>query len=524
MRSPWLRALAVAIALASASVSPSLTAQELRLGVKLPLTTMDPHFFATFATASAHAAIWERLVELDAAGQPVPRLAESWRLVDPLTWEFRLRSGVRFHDGSLFSSQDVVWSFERAMRIERSPSSFARYIAGVRVVAIDDRTLRLVTDAPKPLLLYDLAYVMIGSWRTPAETTTEDFNRGRFVNGTGPYRFAGWSPSERLRLERHDGYWGERAAWPQVEERTIADDAVRVAALLAGDVDAVNTVPPTGVESLRGRGEIAIAAVPSTTTLVLALDVVRPESPFVTARDGTALARNPLRDVRVRRALSLAIPREAIAERVMVGTAMPAAQLAAPGLHGASAGIAVEPYDLARARELLREAGWAEGFRLVLHVDANGFLRDTVVAQAIAQAWSRLGLAVEVQSLASQIYFARAARQEFSAMLAAQGGITANVPLRSLVATFDERRGSGTTNRMRYSNPLFDAALERAMETMEEGARLAAFDAANRIVAQEMPVIPILHAANVAAARRGQRLQLWPDRRFNALMVSPENP
>lgn len=500
------------------------SAQALKLGVKLPLTTMDPHFYATFATASAHAAIWERLVELDAAGQPVARLAKSWRLIDPLTWEFRLRDGVRFHDGSLFTSQDVVWSFERVFKVQRSPSSFSRYIAGVKVVAIDDTTIRLVTDVPKPLLLFDLPYVMIGSWRTPAEATTDDFNRGRFVNGTGPYRFAGWSPSERLMLARHDGYWGDKAPWTTVEERTIADDGARTAALLAGDVQAINALPPTGVESLRGRPEIAIVAVPSTTTMVLVLDLVRSESPFVTAKDGSPLARNPLTDQRVRRALSLAIPRETIAERVMVGTAVPAAQLIAPGLHGASADLVPEAIDLGRAGSLLREAGWSEGFKITLHVDANGFLRDPAVAQAIAQAWSRLGLAVEVQNLPSPVYFTRAGRQEFSAMLAAQGGITANVPLRSLLATWDERRGNGMTNRMRYSNATFDAALERAMATMDERARLAAFDEANKLVAAEVPVVPIFHAANVAAVRRGVRLTLWPDRRFNALMMSPTSP
>ncbi|MBM3525053.1 MAG: hypothetical protein FJX57_19075 [Alphaproteobacteria bacterium] len=328
-----------------------------------------------------------------------------------------------------------------------------------------------------------------------------------------------------MRLERNDAYWGDKAPWARVEERTIADDGARTAALLAGDVQAINTLPPIGVESLRGRGEIDIVSAPSTTTLVLALDLVRAESPFVTAKDGTPLAaRNPLTDARVRRALSLAIPREAIAERVMVGTAVPAAQLVAPGLHGASPDLKPEPIDVGRAAALLREAGWGEGFRLVLHVDANGLLRDTAVAQAIAQAWTRLGLVVEVQSLPSQVYFTRAGRQEFSAMLAAQGGITANVPLRSLLATWDERRGNGMTNRMRYSNAAFDAALERAMATMETRARLAAFDEMNRIVAAELPVIPIFYAANVAAARKGLRLKLWPDRRFNAAMLSPSSP
>jgi len=163
----WLIGFALAVGVAQSGL-----AQELRLRVKLPLTTMDPHFYATFATASAHAAIWERLFELDANGQPVPALAESWRVVDPLTWELELRRGVRFHECGLLTTQDVLWSFARAVRIERRPSSFSRYIAGVRVEAVDDFTLRLVTDT-------------------------------------------------------HEGYWGGAPSWARVDERTIADDGAR---------------------------------------------------------------------------------------------------------------------------------------------------------------------------------------------------------------------------------------------------------------------------------------------------------
>jgi peptide/nickel transport system substrate-binding protein len=255
-----LLALAAACGLWAQIHAPdALASDELRLGVKLPLTTMDPHFFATFATASAHASIWERLVELDPDGQPVPALAESWRLEDDLTWEFVLRPGVRFHDGTALTATDVVWSFQRIRDVQRSPSSFARYIAGVRAEAVDARHVRLVTDRPKPLLPFDLAYVMIGSSRTPDGAGVETFNAGQHVNGTGPYRFAGWTANESLTLERHDGHWAGPAPWRRIVERTIADDAARGAALLAGDVDAINALAPSAIEGLRGRPGIAVA-------------------------------------------------------------------------------------------------------------------------------------------------------------------------------------------------------------------------------------------------------------------------
>lgn len=497
-------------------------ADELRLGVKLPLTTMDPHFHATFATASAHASIWERLVDLDADGQPVPALARSWRVVDPLTWEFELRPGVRFHDGSRLTAADVVWSFARIRAAERSPSSYVRYIAGVRAEAIDDAHVRLVTDVPKPLLAYDLAYVMIGSSRTPDGAGVEDFNAGRHVNGTGPYRFAGWVPSESLSLARNDGHWAGPPPWSRVVERTIGDDAARGAALIAGDVDAINALLPSGIESLRGRPGIGVTIAPSTTTLVVSVDATRAETPFVQARDGGRVPRNPLADLRVRRALSLAIPRQAIVERVMAGAALPAAQIAAPNLHGATPGLAPDPHDPATAQALLRAAGWGDGFRLVVHADANGFLREPAVAQAIAQAWTRIGVATEVQTLPSGVFLTRAGRQEFSVLLAAQGGIHAGIGLRSMVASWDEAIGQGLTNRTRYSNPALDALIARAVATVPDDERRALFRAANAIVAADLPVLPVFHAANAAAYRGRLGLSLWPDRRFNALMVRPD--
>jgi peptide/nickel transport system substrate-binding protein len=517
-----LLALAAAFGLWAQIHAPdALASDELRLGVKLPLTTMDPHFFATFATASAHASIWERLVELDPDGQPVPALAESWRLEDDLTWEFVLRPGVRFHDGTALTAADVVWSFQRIRDVQRSPSSFARYIAGVRAEAVDARRVRLVTDRPKPLLPFDLAYVMIGSSRTPDGAGVETFNAGQHVNGTGPYRFAGWTANESLTLERHDGHWAGPAPWRRIVERTIADDAARGAALLAGDVDAINALAPSAIEGLRGRPGIAVALAPSTTTLAIALDLVRADTPFVQTRDGGRPARNPLADARVRRALSLAIPRDAIAERVMAGAALPAAQLSAPRLHGAVADAVPDPHDPAAALALLREAGWGEGFRATIHVDANGFLREPAVAQAIAQSWARIGVIAEVQSLPAAVFLTRAGRQEFSIVLAAQGGINAGVSLRSMVASWDERAGRGLTNRMRYANAALDDLIERAIATTDGRARIAQFHAANAIVAAEAPVLPIFHAANAAASRTNVAMTLWPDRRFNALMMRP---
>lgn len=497
------------------------SAQELRLGTRLALPSMDPHFFATFATASSHAAIWERLVELDARGRPVPALAAGWRLLDDRTWEFTLRRDVAFHDGTPFTAADVAHSFERVHRIERSPSSYARYLAGVTLEVVDAHRIRLRTATPLPLLPFDLAYVFIAPARHAEAASTQAFDEGRNVIGTGPYRFVAWQRNERLELARFEAHRDGAPPWARVVERAIPRDASRIAALLAGDVDAINALPTADLPALRANQALRVASVPSTTTLAIALDSVRDASPMVSGRDGAPLARNPLRDRRVRQALSLAINRAAIAERIMGGGAVPAGQITAPGLEGAHPSLPPDPFDPARAGALLRDSGWGEGFRITLHADASGFLNEAAVAQAVAQFWTRLGLVVEVAAVPGQLWLQQAGRQEYSAFLTAQGGINAAVPLRSLIASWDPPRGLGATNRSRYSNPGFDALLARAFTAMAAEERQRLYEGAAELAAEDAAVLPLFHASNTAASRAGFEVRLWPDRRFTAMQIAP---
>ena len=518
LRRPLARLAAVAMLVLPCAMA---SAQDLRLGTRLQLPTMDPHFFGTFATASSPAVIWERLVDLDEQGRPVAALAAGWRVIDDLTWEFALRRGVTFHDGTPFTAADVAYSFARPGRLERSPSSYSRYLAGTTLEVVDDHTVRVRTAAPAPFLLHDLAYIFIAPSRHADAATTQAFEEGRFVIGTGPYRFVSWARNERLDVARFDGHRDGPAPWARVTERAIPRDASRVAALLANDLDVIGTLPASDMATLRANPALRVFAVPSTTTLAIALDSVRDTSPQVTAKDGSALPRNPLRDRRVRQALSLAINRGAIADRVMAGTAVPAGQITLPGLEGAHPRLPPDPYDPARAQALLREAGWPDGFRIVLNADAGSFLSEAATAQAIAQFWTRIGLAVDVATVPAQVYLAQAGRQEYSAFLTAQGGINAAVPLRSLIASVDPARGLGSTNRSRYSNPAFDAVLRRAFAAMDPTERQGLYEEAADIAAEDVAVLPVFHASNTAASRSGIEVRLWPDRRFNALLVRP---
>src|SRR5688572_8906490 len=322
-------------------------AQNLTLGTKLELNTLDPHFFASFPTNSSLQYFFDKLVEYGDKLEIRPALATSWRLVDDKTWEFKLRQGVKFHDGTPFTADDVIFTIERVPNVPNSPNSFAQFTRGIESVAkVDDHTLLVKTKAPNPQLLSDFANIFIVSAKAAKGATTADFNSGKAVVGTGPYKLVKFVTSELLEVERFDAYWGGKQHWARVTERTIARDPARLASLLAGQVDAIDAVPIPDLERLKKEGKYGLFRGPAALVHYVALDSNRDVSPFVTAKDGKPLASNPLKDPRVRKALSLALNRDAIAKRVMEGSATPASQMMPPIYPTASKTLKPDAYDV----------------------------------------------------------------------------------------------------------------------------------------------------------------------------------
>ena len=514
------RLLLLAATLLACTLAP---AQNLTLGTKLELNTLDPHFFAAFPTNSSMAYFFDKLVEYDEKLSIRPSLATSWKLIDDTTWEMKLRRGVTFHDGSPFTPEDVIFTIERVPNVPNSPNSFAQFTRGIESVRkVDDGTILIKTKAPNPQLLSDLANIFIVSSKVAKGATTADFNAGKAVVGTGPYKLVEWVNGERLVVERNDKYWGARPAWARVTERVIAKDPSRLASLLAGQVDAIDAVPIPDLDRLRKEGRFALFRGPAALVHYVALDSARDESPFVTAKDGKPLGRNPLKDPRVRKALSLAINREAICQRVMEGSAVPASQMLPSIYRTASRTLKPDPFDAARARALLKEAGWGDGFRIVLHATGDRYPNDGAVAQAIAQMWTRIGLKAEVETLPGAVFFTRASKQEFSAFAAQYGAEDSLNSLRALVATADPARGYGTANRTRYSNPVVDNLLTEALVTMDDELRQAKLERAINFAMADQPLIPVFHPIFDFAARKGVTVVPQAQRRFNGLMVKPQ--
>lgn len=511
------------IATLAAFLSCALSAQTLTLGTKLELNTLDPHFFNAFPTGSSHSTIYEALVFNDENQKLQPALATRWKIVNDTTWEFTLRKGVKFHDGSEFSADDVIATYERLPNVPNSPNSFAQFVRGIASITRQgDDTLIIKTKTPNPKLAFELARVFIVPAKIAKGASTADFNSSKAAIGTGPYQVTEWINGDRLVLARNDTYWGARQPWAKVTEKVIAKDPTRLAALLSGEVDAIDLPAIADLPRLRSDKRFALTKGAAGLVHYIALDSARDVSPNVTAKDGKPLAKNPLKDARVRKALSLAINRNAIAERLMEGSAVPASQLLPLSYPGTSQKLKADAFDLAKAQALLKEAGWNEGFRIVLSATNDRYPNDAAVAQTIAQMWTKLGLKVEIEAIPGSVFFGRASKQDFSAFAAQYGSEEAGSGIRALLMTPDPSIGAGSANRTRYSNSKVDALAREALMQMDETKRSAWLEKAIEVAMDDQAFIPVFYPIFDYAAKKGLKVTHRPERRFNALMVKPE--
>ena len=501
-----IKRIAAACLAAAVLCAPLTHAADISIALGSDVTSMDPHYHNLTPNNNVAEHIFETLVTKDPRSKLKPALAESWRAVDDLTWEFKLRKGVKFHDGGDFTAQDVVFSLDRVPNVPNSPSSFATYSKQITdKIIVDPYTIRFKTAAPYPLMPNDMSTIFILSARVAKGATTEDFNNGKAAIGTGAFKFVRFAKGDRIELARNDAYWGTKAAWDKATLRIITADPSRVAALLAGDVRAIENVPTADIARIAKSTDLTLYRTVSHRLMYIHLDGNRDRSPFVTGKDGKPLDKNPLKDVRVRRAISKAINRQALVERVMEGAAVTTGQLMPEGMFGYTSALKPEPYDVEGAKKLLAEAGYPDGFAMTLHAPNDRYVNDEQIAQAIAQLLARVGIVTRVEAMPSSVYFTRASKLEFSFMLLGWAADTAEVssPLKALLATFSPEKGMGTANRGRYSNTKMDEALTQALAIVDDAKRERLLQQATEIAVSDLGIIPLYHQHNLWAARKG---------------------
>jgi peptide/nickel transport system substrate-binding protein len=486
-------AIAMSVAIACVAATPAAHAQDLTIGLGIPITSLDPHFANNSPNKAVARHFFEALVAFDEKLDLVPALATSWKRTSDTVWEIQLRPGVKFSDGSTLDANDVVASFARAPVVPNSPASLALFTRSIKAVtAIDASRVRIETKYPDPLLPTMLPEILI----IPSElkdATTADYNTGKTMVGTGPFIFESYTPGDRVVMRRNDNYWGTKADWAHVQLRFITNDAARVAALLANDVQLIENVPPDLVERVKSNANFHFVPSPPVLPVYIGLDVGGETTAHVTPINPAPGAKaNPLQDKRVRQALSYAIDRKAISERIQQNTTSPAGQLLLDGLFGTSSKVKPPAYDPEKAKALLAEAGYKNGIDLTFNGPNDRYANDSRVVQAIAQMWNRVGINAKAEVMPWSIYFPKAGKREFSIWLLSSGSISEMATaLNSVVVTYDPKNGRGVNNRGRYSNPKLDDLVNTAFNTLDDTKRRNLLIEASELTADEMPVIPL---------------------------------
>lgn len=466
----------------------------LKVGAASGVNSLDPHFHNESPTNSANANIFDGLVNLDKDLNPYPALAESWKVVNDTTWEFKLRQGVKFHNGNAFNADDVVWSFTRCKTGEKS--GFKGSISAIKAIEkVDDFTIRVITNKPFPILLQKLSYLRIMDKEFASQLTDEEL--GLKPVGTGPYKLVKWSRGQSLILEANPDYFLGKPAIDKVELKPLTNDSARVAAMLSNAVHLINRVPVRDVKRIKSNPRIQFYMRPGLRLIYLQMDQKRDKSPYV-----TGVEKNPFKDVRVRRAFYYGINEAAIVKHIMGGYAEPAGQFYPAAVNGHNPDIKRPAYDPEKAKALLKEAGYENGFTVVLDSPNDRYINDEKIAQAVASSLAKIGITVKVNAIPKATFFPKANDADSSFNLigwACSDGDGSNF-LDGCVHSYDKDKGYGRYNGGRYMNAQVDKLIEDSDGVLDKDARLKFLEQAMQIaLVEDMNIIPLHYQVDLYA-------------------------
>lgn len=438
--------------------------------------TSDPHSQNEGLTNLFSHQVHDTLVTRDKKLGIVPGLAVSWTQVNDTTWRFALRRGVRFHDGSPFTADDIVFSIERAQHPHSLLRQYANLLGKPR--RIDDHTVELVQRDPNPILLQHatLIYIMSKAWATKHKVEQPlDFKSGqdsyaaRHAMGTGAWMLVSREPDVKTVLRRNPNWWGRHEG--NVTESTyrpIQSDATRTAALLSGQLDFVLDPPPQDIPRIKANREFKVVEGNENRVVFFGFDQHRDELLYSNIK-----GKNPFKDKRVRQAVYQAIDIEALRTKTMRGQAAPTGGITPSILASNPEAERRLPYDPGAAKRLLTEAGYPNGFEVGLHCPNNRYINDEEICVAVAGMLGRVGIQVKVATQPRATYFPRLERYDTSFYMLGWGGaITDAQPtLSPVLRSYDPATGQGSYNYGRYSNAKLDALIDAAAREMNPEKR-----------------------------------------------------
>ncbi len=475
------------------------------------IITCDPHGQVDSFSLGFLRNVFDHLVTRDREQRIVPALATSWELVSPTVWRFKLRQGVRFHDGGAFTADDVVFSIRRSQAKTSTWRSYALAIG--EPVKIDDYTVEFRTTAPNPTVLDQLNYLLIvnEAWmkkykaELPADPTkSEDVYASLHANGTGAFRLVSWQPEVKAVLKKNDDWWGIsekrfEGNVRDVEYLPMQSAATRVAALTSGGVDFVLDIPIQDIPRVKASKVLKVVQGVEGRFIFLGMDQASD-----TLKYSDVKGSNPFKSLKVRQALYQAIDIESLKTQVMRGYADPNGVLLTPVMTGYRRELDARlPYDPVKSRALLKEAGYPDGFAITLDCPNNRYVNDERICVALASMFGKVGIRAKVNAMPKAAYFQKLERGDSSFYLLGQGTESSEaLQIMAGIMHSADGRGYGSNNYGRINDPALDRAIEQVsaeMDPVRRGQRVAEA----MVIAQERVYYLPLHRQVVPWAMRG---------------------
>lgn len=457
--------------------------------------SLDPFTMYDIPTHSFNGNIYEPLVDRNSKLELVPSLATEWKNIDSTTWRFTLRQNVKFHDGALLTPEDVVFSWQRAAGPGSDSAGSVASIKDIKIV--DDHTIDVITKTQNPILPSELygMFIFSKAWCEKNNATKvsdvrkkEESYADRHANGTGPYKVESYQPEVQIVLVKNTDWWGKDCG--NVDKaifKPIASDSTRVAALLSGDVDLIAPVPIQDVERIKADPRLSVVETPS--LLIPYLGMNQWEDKL----KSTGLDKNPLKDKRVREAFALAVDEEAIKSKIMRGYAEPTGVLIAKGVNGYNQEVNTRwKTDLEKAKSLMSEAGYPNGFNLAMDCSNDRYTKDEMICQSVAQMLAKIGVKVNLTTQTKSKFFAKVLAYDTDFYMLGWLPTTydAHDAYYNLIAT---RKGSdqGKFNIGGYSNPKVDELIKQLHKEMDHAKRDQLIAEVMKITRDDVASIPL---------------------------------
>jgi len=502
-------------------VNSSVGAATLRWAAQNDILTFDPHSQNHTTTITLVMHVYESLTRYGKKYDVEPSLAESWKQITPTQWRFNLRKGVKFHDGTPFTADDVIFSYGR---IKQPQGTMQVYVDGITEIRkVDDHTVDLILAGPDPVLLRKLTdfRIMSKAWAEKNRSQNvqdakakEETYASRNANGTGPYILKGWEPDKRVVLAANPSWWGKRDGnVTDVIYTPIKSDATRISALLAGDVDLVTDLPTQDVERLKSSAALKLLEGHEVRTIFIGLDQFNKELQYSDVK-----GRNPFKDVRVRRALNMAVDREAIKRVTMRGLSIPAALMIAPGVHGYDDKLdRVARANPEAAKKLLAEAGYPNGFEFTLDCPNNRYVNDEKICQALVGMWAKAGVRVKLNAMPFSNFIPKILQHDTSAYMLGWGVATfdGQYTLQALVRS-QTGGADGSFNCGRVSDPKLDAVIDALKTEIDVKKRDALLRQALITTRDQAYYVPLHHQMRPWAMKKNVTTLHRPDDRPEA--------